>query len=181
MTKKIIFNSYKDEDVPDFDNKFLGEEEYKNVLDSFVIACTDIVMKDSSKEIIYLAYRKNKPIDGWWIIGGRRKAGKLPQEAVSECFKRETSLEIPPERFHLISINEYIFKKRQQKPNNKGSHALSHTFVLEINEDEMGKISEGLAEEEFDKSMGLQGFDRARLVSEGIHQSLIDLYDIIFS
>jgi ADP-ribose pyrophosphatase YjhB (NUDIX family) len=114
---------------------------------------------------------------GPWIIGGRQMAGEIPEQAIRRCFKRETGLDVPENRFHFVLINNYIWKDREQEPQNVGSHNFALTFYIELSEEERTAVKLVSAEyEEF----GLREFSREDLIREGAHQALIDLYDNVF-
>ena len=153
---------------------------YAKALESFVFACTDAVIIDRKKKLFYLAKRQHKPMNNWWIIGGRQFAGETPLEAMHRAFTRETSLNVSESRFKFVVMNEYRWKNRQQKPQNKGLHNLSHTFLIELSPKEREQASQHLERNEYDAMVGLRPFSRRDLVKRKVSKILIDLHDIIF-
>ena len=161
--------------------KFLSEGTYSEAIESFVIVDTDVVLVNKdSKKILLLARRRHKPMQGLWVIGGRIFAGENELSAIQRIFKRETSLEIAPSRFHFVAMNRYIWSEREQEPQDKGSDNLCYTFGLVLDANEIKIVSGHLDKEEYDSSSGLQEFSREELINENVHPAIIDLYDSIF-
>lgn len=86
---------------------------------------------------------------------------------------------MPENRFSIVCINEYIWKDREQHPQDIGCHALAHTFVVELSEEERVLVSASLEKAEYEPG-GLREFGRKELVAEGVHPMLVHLYDKIF-
>lgn len=161
------------------EQKFLPDEVYAQALESFVVVCTDVVPINRSRRTIYLARRAVKPMQGWWWIGGRMFAGEHEQESVKRCFRRETSLDLPSERFEYVAMYRYWWKDRKQEPQDKGADDLSYTFVVELTSEELRKVSHKLDKKEYAQG-GLQEFDRERLSIENVHPAILDLYNRVF-
>lgn len=161
--------------------RLLDNKTYALAMESFVVVCTDAILANRQKGIVYLAYRRVKPMQGWWIIGGKSFAGETPKDSIQRCFKRETSLELPKERFALIGLNRYFWKDRKQEPQNVGSDNLAYTFIVEPTPDEIVIVSQSLDPQEYDRNIGLQKFNLERLISKNVHPVILDLYQQIFS
>lgn len=133
---------YQEPGFKGLEKKFMTESAYSKALRSLVIVCTDVLLVNRLNKTVYLAKRISKPMkDDWWLIGGRMYAGELPEESVSRCFKRETSVDIEKNRFKFVALNRYFFKDRQQTPQNIGCDSLCYTFVLELSKEELNKVS----------------------------------------
>lgn len=158
----------------------LSDEAYAQALQVFVPLCADIVPINRAKRIFYLAPRRLKPMNGWWLIGGRMTPGETKIEAAARKFKAETGLAISQDRFKLVAFLEYRCKDRQQEPQEIGCHSICATFTVELTPDELASIPGNLDEREYDKDVGLSAFDRERLVKEKVFPSFIDLYDQVF-
>jgi ADP-ribose pyrophosphatase YjhB (NUDIX family) len=159
---------------------FMTEVAYDQALRGCVIVVSDTIIIDKTKKTFWLTKRCAKPMQGLWLVGGRRFAGELPAESAARCFCRETSLDIPASRFKFVAMTEYLWKDRQQKPENVGCHTLSHTFSVELTPAERTTAAEKLDKNEYDTEHGLKEFSREDLVKAEVHSVLVDLYDKIF-
>lgn len=158
----------------------LDEATYAEAITTFVIVCTDACIVNRARRTLWLARRAVKPMKGIWWIGGRRFAGEKPAESMYRCFKRETGLDLPGNRFQFVLIAEYLWKDRQQEPQDEGSHNLAHTFAVELDAAELAQARTGLERGEYDRDFGLQEFTREQLVMAGAHSVIIDFYDAVF-
>lgn len=159
--------------------KFLPEDVYSQAISGFVIDCTDAVICDHKRKTIWLAKRNVEPAKNFlWIIGGRRFPGETRAESVQRCFLRETGLNIAESRFNYLLTNEYIWARRQQKPEKLGSHNIAHTYSVELSSGEISCIK--LSSEEYHTEFGLREFDREDLVNAGVYPAILDIYDKIF-
>ncbi len=158
----------------------LSGEEYARALQSVVVACTDVLPYNKEERLIYLAHRQAKPMVGWWLIGGKMLPGDTIEVSATKNLKRETELEVSPDRFNLISIFHYFWKDRAQIPETIGCHMLGHTLGIALTREEIAFVSEHLDKKEYSLG-GLTSFDRERLVQERVHSSIIDTYDHLFS
>ncbi len=165
----------------------LDDAPYGLALQRFIGLCTDamIVGFDFSldKLVAFLAKRKAKPMSSWWMIGGGRMPGETPSQSIVRCFKSETGLTVDEERFGYLCRNSYIWKDRQQQPQDVGCHMEADTFVVVLTHDEMAAIR--LDKNEYVDG-GLKAFtlsDVNKLVCEGAngvagqtHQPLLDVF-----
>lgn len=153
---------------------------YSHALDMFVIVCVDALLVNRERKTIYLARRRAKPMQGWWILGGRMRAGEQERDAMRRKFLQETSVDIEPLRFEFVYMNRYHWKDRQQEPQDRGMDSLAYTFAVELTEEELQKVSENLERREYETGSSLREFNRTELVQEHIHDAIIDLYDQVF-
>lgn len=158
----------------------LSDDEYGRGLQCFVPACVDIVPIDRNQRIIYLARRASKPMTGWWWIGGRMAAYETKEEAAVRNFRRETWLELAPNRLQLAAIFDYRWKDRAQAPQGVGCHMLGYTFTVELTTGELANVAVNLERGEYETSAGLTAFSREKLVEEKVFPAILDLYDHIF-
>lgn len=165
---------------------FLSDEVYAQAIESFVIVCADVLMVDSLKKTIYLVKRRVEPMPGWWVIGGRVNAGEDFREAACRHFGVDTDgEEIFPEDLTFVAMHRYQWERRKQRPQNIGCDALAFVYLLEISTKpelawNLCKNPQSLNSDEYDESEGYQEFTRERLVAEGVHQAIVDLYDQVF-
>ncbi len=167
---------------------FLTDETYSQVLDNAIIVCTDAAIVNQQGRTIFLAKRRAKPMPGWWWIGGRRKAGESPIQGMLRNFKRETTLDLPAERFKPVAICEYHWKDREQAPQENGSHNLAHTYAVELLAVELETARRNLEAKEYRAGEGLREFSYDELVAQdawpenpdGIHPVIIDFCDRVF-
>ena len=158
----------------------LSDGDFAAAMESFTIVGTDVLFVNRTNQTIYLAQRIALPLQGFWMIGGRMFAGENEFESMKRTVKRETSLDLPTDRFELITVNRYLWATRAQEPHDKGSDNLCYTFVAELTPDELAVASHNLDRDEYDASAGLTEFDAAHLEASNVHQAIKDLYALIF-
>lgn len=157
---------------------FMTDDVYEQASRSMIIDCTDVLLYDRGRRVIWLATRRLKPMSGLWVIGGRRKPGETPAQSALRCFERETKVKLEPSRLMFLTENEYIWKDRQQEPQDVGCHVVARVFgVLVSDAEELAQMQRGLHPAEYDVEAGLQAFSREGLVRANAHPALIDLYD----
>lgn len=159
---------------------FLTEEEYGRALESLVVVCADVLVVNKERNVLLLASRKAKPIQGPWMFGGRLYAGERETDAASRILERETSLHIEKSRLQYIGMHRYVCSERQQIPQDKGSDTLAFNFYLELSNEEIQQAASSLDSDEYDKEAGLKEFDMKALESEHVHPALLDLHNQIF-
>jgi ADP-ribose pyrophosphatase YjhB (NUDIX family) len=108
----------------------LDEATYSAALDHLVIVCVDLVL--THQNAVLLAKRNYPPRPSWWILGGRMIAGEDPLTAAGRKLREEGSLQIAPQRLQWIGTYSTCFAKRQQPPQDHGSHSLNITYHLEL-------------------------------------------------
>lgn len=160
--------------------KFLSNDVYKEALESLVIVVTDVLFVDRAKKTIYLAKRKVKPMQDFWLIGGRVLAGEDAIYSIRRCVKRETGLELPADRFQFLTLNRYLWKDRAQEPQEKGADTLGYTFAVDLSPEERSVAAQNLDSDEYDTNYGLQEFDVAGLADHPMRQAITDLYTRTF-
>ena len=159
---------------------FLEPRRYEDAMRSFVIVCTDAVIIDRAHRKIHLAHRNVKPMPGWWVIGGRQFAFETSEASVRRCFKRETKLDLPEDRFEYVRHNWYVWNEREQAPQDVGSHNVAFTYAIELSAEERSFAWANLHPEEYDITRGLRAFGRDDLLKEDVHPMLVALFDQLF-
>jgi len=165
---------------PEMQGGYMSDDVYNVVLNNTIIVCTDVVIINSDRRILYLAKRVARPMPGLWWIGGRRVKGETAIEGIQRNFRRETGLDLPLDRFEYVTMTEYLWQDREQKPQENGSHNLCHQFSIELTEAELDATRQGLEIREYDPKFGLQEFDRKRLVAMRVHPVIVEVFDTIF-
>lgn len=176
----VLVKSYTEKGYKPIPSLWLPPGEYGRGLQCFAPACTDIVPIDVNRRIIYLVRRKSKPVAGWWWLGGRLPPRLTKEEGVVMNFKRETKVHISQKRFQLVAVFDYRCKDRAQWPYDMGCHMVVYTYTVELNQDELARVSANLDEEEYERNAGLSDFNRERLVGERVRSNILDLYDHVF-
>ena len=171
---------YVQEPAREFKGAFLPDDVYSQVLDSFVIVCTDFVAINRARRTFYLPKREIQASKGIWRFGGRQKAGETKQGSCARLAKRELKLDIEPNRFEYVTTTEDLWSYRHQEPKNAGVHDDIHVFVIELTTAELKQAADSLDPGEYDLSFKIQEFDRERLIREQVYPQVIDLYDIVF-
>lgn len=168
---------------PEMCGGFMEGGVYTSVLDNTIIVNVDVVAINRERSIFYLAKRAVRPILGhWWWFGGRRNKGETPIQGICRIFKKEAGICPPEERLEpLAGTIEYIWQEREQDPVERGSHHIAHQFVLELTASELAAVQANLGQtNEYDGNGGLQEFDRNRILDEGLHPAILEVYNKIF-
>lgn len=176
--------SYRDPSAPEMvirtEDPWIKDETYTEVVQKMVIACTDVVLTMSDEEAIYLAKRVSYPMASVWLLGGRIFFNDDSlEDSIVRCLLQETGVKFDTTRFECVSVPHlYSFAKVAQ--GDFGGKSICTNFRLEISENELEKMRQGLDPHEYDREFGIQRFTRGRLVAEALHPALIDLYNDIF-
>lgn len=64
---------------------------YKSIEGEIVIACVDVIVLNQDNEVL-LGYRKEGPIIGWWIFGGRMSVGEDYKQTTSRVLDAELGI-----------------------------------------------------------------------------------------
>lgn len=158
----------------------LSDEQYELALRALIIMCADAVIVNKKRRTIYLTKRRVKPMKGWWWIGGRRNVGKSVKESMIANFARETGLELSAHRFKFILPQEYLWKDREQEPQDAGSHNYSYVYAVELSDAELTGVNSHLDSTEYENGVGLVEFTREKLIAECVHAAIVDFYDAYF-
>lgn len=176
-TNGVPLFTYKEEGFRPIERYRLDDTEYGHVLQSKVPANTDVVLLNSQKRTFYLAWRKAKPMTGWFWMGGNTGDINAPLvEGLLAVIRRELGLDLSADRLTLRFPGEYFWKDRSQEPRDMGCHMCGLVFSVEAAEDEVAQIK--LDPNEYEG--GLREFNREDMVREGLFPALIDAYDTIF-
>ncbi len=155
----------------------MSDEVYGAAMPNFIIDCADVFIWDPVTQKVGLAKRRAKPCPSWWVIGGRRLPGEIPPEAAVRCFERETRVCIEPSRLRLLAENEYLWKDREQEPQDVGCHAVARVFGVVLNSEEVRKIKLDPKEYDLEADLHFFGCDElSRVVDHPALRALTDLY-----
>ncbi len=169
---------FKEPGTPEMPKTFLSDEVYSKALEAMVVVCADAVIINKKKKTFFLANRISKPMQGWWVIGGRVIRGEDPISAIQRKFEQETGLKIEAEKFEFITFVRHQWKDRQQQPQDRPIDDLTYTFAIELTEQEIDKIKTSLDPKEYASEESLKEFSEAEL--QNLHPSLSYLYGLIF-
>ena len=175
-----LIKSYTEDGFIPPNGQYLLESDYANAIQSLVVVCTDVVIIDRAKKLIYLAYRKAKPMNSYWWIGGRMKAGETKEESAIRCVMRETGVDLSQESLSFVALLDFRFKDRQQIPQTISCHTLSYVFSVELTAEEIASAALHLDTDEYESDISLQGYTREELVSKNVFPAVLDVYDTIF-
>jgi len=159
----------------------LSDDIYRAAMESLIIVVADVLFIDRTNKTIYLATRKAKPIQSEWLIGGRLFASEHAVEGLRRIVKRETSLDLAPERLTFLGMNRYLCPDRQQHPQDKGSDSLSFTYIAELSQEERATAAGNLHPDEYIADIGLEEFDMKKLTERNVHPALIDMHRTLFA
>ena len=170
-----IFVENKDHTIS---SQNLSDEEYAKAISNLIVVCGDVLFINKTNKSVYLAKRISKPMQGLWLIGGRRKAGESPLLGITRKLKQETGLDIESSRFEFLTIVEYLWEDRQQEPQNTGTHGLAYTYAIELSEEEIKNAAVNLDADEYDKAFGLKEFSKQDLLDHKAHPALLYFFDL---
>lgn len=172
---------YKDNPNFRMENKLLSERTYAEAISRLIVVANDALIVNRRRRSIFLAKRISRPMEGFWVIGGRRFAGEDAIRSMRRCFKKETSLDIEDVRFKFLTIVEFVWSERAQEPHNVGCHYVSYIFSVELNEKEREVVSENLDPREYDIDIRLKEFTYDELLNNGgIHDAILTYYNLMF-
>lgn len=164
--------------TPKMEKVFLTDKVYSQALEAMVVVCADAVIVNKEKKTFILANRISKPMQGWWVIGGRVMRGEDPLEAIKRKFKQETGLNIPTKRFEFVTFIRHQWRNRQQKPQNKPVDDISYTFAIELNKKEIAKLQKSLDAKEYSNKDPIKEFNEKEI--QKLNPAIIYLYNLIF-
>ena len=179
-TDTVLLRTYTEPGFVPLPGTLLSDETYAEVSQSIALATADIVLVDSTRERMYLARRRARPLQGWWWIGGRMMAGETPLHGAVRKLEQATSLRAESSRLVPVAVFNYLWKDRAQAPQDIGCHMVAHTYLFEPSANELQMIVRNLDPSEYDLSTGLVAFDRQRLLQEQVFPVISDLYDHLF-
>ena len=114
-------------------------------------------------------------------MGGRVLPGETEEDAMARKFLQETGVTVSPERLVYLRTARYIWNERAQPPQDTGSDSVGYTFSVELTDEELATMAANLDPTEYDREAGLREFTRDELVTEDLHQAILDHYDAIFN
>lgn len=181
-TKKIVYTPprvYIEDASFRMKTERLPDDLYAQAISSLIVVCADVLFVNRARKTVFLAHRIAKPMIGLWLIGGRMQAGAQADAEMSKLVQRETSLDIPAERFEFLAMHRYYFKDRKQTPQDKGTDTLAYTFLAELTTEELKVAGAHLDPEEYETS-GFEECNREALISADVNLAILDLYDSVF-
>ncbi|KAK9916030.1 hypothetical protein WJX75_007575 [Coccomyxa subellipsoidea] len=144
----LIAAHYETENYAPPKIQFLEDAEYGRALDTIVKACADVIFTDGELGKVLILKRNVQPLDDWWCVGGRMKAGETPAEAAARNVLRELKIEISPSRFKYLCHASLLWQFRQQEPRGNGTADVALVFTAELSPEERQAISFDTAEYE---------------------------------
>lgn len=165
---------------------FLSDKGLLEVLDGRPIVCSDVLLTNTDKKAVYLAKRKHKPAEGYWVIGGQRKRGESAEATACRRFKAETGQDISDDRLSFLGVAEWIWDYRSEpiQENVEGSggrHDINYIFSIDCTDKELAAYGASLNPDEYDMDAGLTEFCSVQqLVDAGVRSGIIDYYKATF-
>jgi len=133
---------------------FLDEEQYGLCMAAFPRVCSDIIAVHPQREGFYLARRIHHSAMGRWCFGGGQRRGQTPRDAAAANLRRETGIEVPPEKFTFLFATEMYWKHRNPQPQNLGEQCRVLTYCFVPTNQEVANIK--LDPNEYDPEHGVQ-------------------------
>lgn len=125
---------------PQTSTLYMSDEEYALALDCKVLQCLDILATRDDGRVL-LGKRTRQPQKDWWVFGGAMPRGYDPQTGVSMNFRRETSVQIEPERFQMVGWYSLLWELRAQQPQTNGCHTTTTVYSVALTEDEIALLT----------------------------------------
>ena len=112
---------------------FIKEDLYQQMKKCFPLPCVDIVVVNSSNEVLLLK-RLNEPEKGeWWFPGGRVLHGETRKQAAIRKLEVECGINDPKSCKELKTHDLFLMNKSEKYL----SHAITTVFKFEVNKDEV--------------------------------------------
>lgn len=147
---------------------FLEDAEYARALDCFVKGCADVLIQDESTGQVLIGRRAYHPQPDWWYIGGRMQAGFTPEQQARRNVRRETGLDLPPDRFSPLCVMSMLWQWRRQAPADNGTADVAVVCLCRVKAEERARVK--LDAQEYRGSMWLAPAELAG--GEGYHPCL---------
>ena len=152
----------------------IPDETYLIVKQQMPIFCVDVVAIDRTKQVFYLAQRREPPRQGWWWFGGRVGQDESPHRAASRILEREVGLKLESTRFKMVGVVFHYINE----PNSPGRTFPTVQLAFEPTVEELATIR--LAPSEYEAASGTRTFTRDNLVAYDVHSTVIAVYDCVF-
>ncbi len=176
-----MYKTYKDSPDLSLESKRMSDSALSEFLDARVVVCSDVILYNKTKKVVYLATRIHKPAEGLWVIGGQTKRGERAEQTAMRRLQAETGLSVDEDRLQFLTIIESQWSYRAEPEQNNGRHDLTRVFAVEISDDERLQAEKHLDSQEYDVSAGLKSCTREELVSAGAREVILDYYNLIFA
>lgn len=161
-------------------DEWISDTTYEEMVHKTPIPCTDAILIVPDDNAIYLGKRIAYPMAGIWCLGGRIFFNdETLEDSISRCTYLETGVKFNSARFESIGP-PHLYSWVKTAQGEFGGKNLAITFTLKVSPKEIQEMAQGLQPKEYDRQFGLQRFSRERLVDEGVHPAMIDLFDDIF-
>lgn len=119
-------------------NYYIDELTYSVILDNIVVACIDVVVRNSGQVLI--VRRVYFPQKDWWIIGGRMSTGESPQDTASRHVDKDLKICCKPTRFKYLTHFYGSWSLRAHNPISNGTQTHSSVLLLDISDSEKDSI-----------------------------------------
>ena len=123
--------------IPPFAETMPDDREYGRAQDTLVIACVDLLVVDGADNVL-LGRRQQKPQADWWLLGGRMRAGLSYRNSAARNAWRELGVQLNLDCLTEREIGHYslVWDERQQAPQERGCHTITHVFGYQAAEGE---------------------------------------------
>ena len=98
--------------------------------------------------MMLMGKRKVHPQPDWWVLGGRMKAGDTVEEAAGRNCRRETGIDIAPERWSFVCCQTMLWQFRKQAPEGNGTADFGVIMTARITAEE--RASMNMCSEEYE-------------------------------
>ena len=164
---------HRDKDVIFPPRPWLDEKEYFKACSVFVRVTVDVFLFNQKEKTIYLA-RRIIPIEGWMGLGGMVDPGENFREAAVRVVKKDSMLEISPEKLNLLVFFRCIYNA-----NGNPIDSFGIQFSYNIEPEYLRNIC--LKSEEY-SCESIRSFNKERLKKErsSLHPGVEEVFKRIF-
>ncbi len=156
----------------------LPDDEYSRALQRFVPLCTDIVFADRRSRAIALVTRRQMPRVGLWWFGGAMLPNHTLQASAAANLKRETTLDLPEDRFEYVDLVTVQWKDRAQHPQDMGCHIASAVYVVYPTYADLRRVDIEVTPEY--EGPELRWYNRHGLLRDGAFPGIVYIYEKLF-
>lgn len=132
-----------------------------------------------------LVKRTREPFDDWWWISDKWQDGLWrPRDMASRIFRKETTLNLPPERFHFLEVRgEYLITMPETRRVHPFGHFLAYQYYVVLEEDELPQARDYRNPMDYDLEQGFLPLHSAIPIPNGVKikylRPLIEVRDLI--
>jgi GDP-mannose mannosyl hydrolase len=158
-----IWHDYRQDD----NSHKLPEQEFSRVIRHTPLVCIDLVIRDSTHNVL-VGLRRNEPAKGYYFVpGGRIRKNETLEAAFSRIVIAETGLDISFGEARLLGVFEHIYSTNRFGDAGYGTHCVALAYQIALTErpviklDDQHDSSKWLDEEELKAAADVHPYAKA--------------------